>query len=239
MLPDCVPNAFAFPIAALRIAPGCVRSGLAGSGAAPGSRVPNAFGVRSAGVSCGTCVPDRAFRITRSGRPIANAFRGTTKARRHRSARGCRGTWARQGCVVFCFFAEGLEHLGARRAAAAPRVRSAPGGAPPRIRSGRARAADQQLRDVNAPSCTERVVWALVVPRNAIAIRRPERAIRNARSGTQVPRETLAERTPNAFGTQLPAVAPEAANAIRTQPGAIRNAAIGNANAFGTQSGSN
>ena len=75
--------------------------------------------------------------------------------------------------------------------------------------------------------------------RNAIAIRRPERAIRNARSGTHVPRETLAERTPNELGTQLPGVAPELANAVRTQPGAIRNAAIGNANAFGTQSRSN
>ena len=82
-------------------------------------------------------------------------------------------------------------------------------------------------------------VSPLVVPRNAIAIGRPERAIRNARSGTRLPRETLAERTPNAVGTQPPGVAPEPANARRTQPGAIRNAAIGNANAFGTQSGSN
>ena len=46
------------------------------------------------------------------------------------------------------------------------------------------------------------------VQRNTMAIGRPERAIRNARSGTHVPRETLAERTPNAFGTQLPGVAP-------------------------------
>ena len=79
----------------------------------------------------------------------------------------------------------------------------------------------------------------LVAPRNAIAIRRPERAIRNARSGTQLPRKTLAERTPNAFGTQLPGAAPEPANATRTRPGAIRNAAIGSANVFETQPGSN
>ena len=74
----------------------------------------------------------------------------------------------------------------------------------------------------------------LVVPRNAFAIRRPECAIRSARSGMHVPPETLAERTPNAFGAQPPGAAPEPANAIRTQPGAIRNAAIGNVSAFGT-----
>ena len=79
MLPDCVPNACAFPIAAFRSRPVALGLRSPVPGRLPGARVPDAFGLRSARVSRGTCVPDRAFRIARSGRRIATAFRGTTK----------------------------------------------------------------------------------------------------------------------------------------------------------------
>jgi hypothetical protein len=57
-------------------------------------------------------------------------------------------------------------------------------------------------------------------------------AIRNARSGTYSPRETLAERTPEHVRNATAERSPNAA-------GRDRNAAVGNANALGTQSGSN
>ena len=78
MLPDCVPNAFAFPIAAFRIAPSCVRTALAASGATPGSCAPNAFGVRSARVSRGA----RAFRIAHSGSRV-RAGRSQSRSAEH------------------------------------------------------------------------------------------------------------------------------------------------------------
>ena len=106
-LPDCVPKVFAFPIAAFRIAPGCVRAALAGARAMPGSCVPSAFGVRSEGPSRsargwgsvaprlrsergrvpGRCVPDRAR--LRSYR--ARGLRGGARQLRSERVRGAFG----------------------------------------------------------------------------------------------------------------------------------------------------